>query len=132
VPSLQETVGARIRSLRKSKRWTQEDLGARSGLDFTTIGAAERGQTSLSLKSLARVAGALEVDLGWLVRQDETQTGRSESAELLEDLLGLLRQMGPRELRHVIDLVKAAQGYLQASDARTSGRGRGASAKSGT
>ena len=107
-------------------------LGRAVSLDFTTIGAAERGQTSLSLKSLARVAGALEVDLGWLVRQDETQTGRSESAELLEDLLGLLRQMGPRELRHVIDLVKAAQGYLQASDARTSGRGRGASAKSGT
>ena len=130
MPSLQETVGARIRSLRKSKRWTQEDLGARSGLDFTTIGAAERGQTSLSLKSLARVAEALEVDLGWLVRQDETQTGRSDSVELLEDLLALLRPMGPRELKHVIDLVKAAQGYLRTSDARTSGRG--ASAKSGT
>ena len=132
MPSLQETVGARIRSLRKSKRWTQEDLGARSGLDFTTIGAAERGQTSLSLKSLARVAEALEVDLGWLVRQDETQTGRSDSVELLEDLLALLRPMGPRELKHVIDLVKAAQGYLRTSDARTSSRGRGASAKSGT
>ena len=129
---LHDIVGARIRSLRKGKGWTQEELGARARLDFTTICGAERGEKSLSLKSLARVAEALEVDLGWLVRQDETQTGRSDSVELLEDLLALLRPMGPRELKHVIDLVKAAQGYLQASDARTSGRGRGASAKSGT
>ena len=62
--TLQQVIGARIRALRQQKGWTQEDLGGRSELDFTTIGGAERGEKSLSLKSLSRVAQALEVDLG--------------------------------------------------------------------
>ena len=40
---LQQRVGARIRVLRQQKGWTQEELGARADLDFTTVGGAERG-----------------------------------------------------------------------------------------
>ncbi|MBU0568657.1 helix-turn-helix transcriptional regulator [bacterium] len=39
----------------------KEEVAEKAGMDFTSIGAAERGVRSLSLKSLARVAKALEL-----------------------------------------------------------------------
>jgi transcriptional regulator with XRE-family HTH domain len=112
VDTLQQVVGARIRALRQQRGWTQEELGGRADLDFTTIGGAERGEKSLSLKSLARVADALGADLTWLVRQRESETGQAESEGLVEELIGLVRDLQPDELRHVVELVKTARSYL--------------------
>jgi transcriptional regulator with XRE-family HTH domain len=112
VDTLQQVVGARIRALRQQREWTQEELGGRADLDFTTIGGAERGEKSLSLNSLARVADALGVDLAWLVRQRESETGQAESEGLLEELIGLVRDLQPDELRHVVEILKVVKAYL--------------------
>ncbi len=112
VDTLQQVVGARIRALRQQRGWTQEELGGCADLDFTTIGGAERGEKSLSLKSLARVADALGADLAWLVRQQESETGQAESEGLLEELIGLMKDLRPDELRHVLELVGVARSYL--------------------
>jgi len=109
---LHEIVGSRVRALRQGRGWTQEDLGGRADLDFTTIGGAERGEKSLSLKSLSRVAEALEVDLAWLVRPAESETGVAECEGLVEELIGTVRDLPAEELRHVLVLVKAARAYL--------------------
>lgn len=110
--TIQQTIGARIRALRQEKGWTQEELGGRAELDFTTIGGAERGEKSLSLSSLQRVAGALDVSVAWLVRDEENDTGEAECEGLTEELLGLVRDLPPEELRHVLELVKTARSYL--------------------
>jgi transcriptional regulator with XRE-family HTH domain len=104
-------VGARIRALRKAKGWTQEDLGGWAELDFTSIGGVERGQRSLSLNSLSRVAEALGVDLAWLVRREETESG-AVGEGLIEELLGVLRDLPERDLQHVVDLARLEKDYL--------------------
>ena len=110
---LQQRVGARIRVLRQQKGWTQEELGARADLDFTTVGGAERGTKSLSLNSLARIAQALEVDLAWLVRGQETTAGTTETERLAEELLGLVRDLPAEELQHVLELVRTSRSYMK-------------------
>jgi transcriptional regulator with XRE-family HTH domain len=110
-PTIQEIVGARIRALRKAKGWTQEELGGRAELDFTTIGGAERGEKSLSPNSLVRVAAALEVELAWLVRPEETESG-AVGEGLIEELLGLLRDLPEPDLQHVVDLARLEKDYL--------------------
>ncbi|HJN18112.1 MAG TPA: helix-turn-helix transcriptional regulator [Armatimonadota bacterium] len=110
--TIQEVIGARIRALRQEKGWTQEDLGGRADLDFTTIGGAERGEKSLSLNSLSRVAEALDVSIAWLVRDRLSETGEAECEGLTEELLALVRDLPPEELRHVLGLVRAALSYL--------------------
>ena len=112
--TIQEVVGARIRALRLQRGWTQEELGGRAGLDFTTIGGAERGQKSLSLTSLTRVAAALGIEVAWLLREEESETGSAECEGPIEELRGLVKDLPPEELRHVLGLVKAARSYLTA------------------
>ena len=53
--------------MRKQRRLSQERLGERSGLSGKFIGEVERGEKSISLDSLYRVAVALKVPLRDLV-----------------------------------------------------------------
>ena len=109
--ALQQLVGTRIRVLRKAKGWTQEELGGRAELDFTSIGGAERGERSLSLNSLARVAAALDVELASLVRPAESEDG-AEAEALIEELLTMVRGLPPDDLRGVVELTRLHLDHL--------------------
>lgn len=56
-------LGKRIRNFRKTRGFTQEELGEKSGLSYKYIGEVERGKVNVSLESLGRVADALSLKL---------------------------------------------------------------------
>ncbi len=75
------TVGERLRRLRLSKGWTQEELAERSGLAVSTLKLLEsKGQCSF--QRLARVAVALGVDSA--LRNLFADTGPAESIEAVK------------------------------------------------
>ena len=53
--------GDRVRTLRKAKGLSQEQLAERTGLHRTYIGGIERGERNVSLINIVRLANALEV-----------------------------------------------------------------------
>jgi len=63
VKHVRRFLGQRLRALRTQRRLSQERLGERSGLSGKFIGEVERGEKSISLDSLYRVAVALKVPL---------------------------------------------------------------------
>lgn len=67
-----ETLGDRIQSLRKKMRWSQQELADRAGLDRTYISMVEHGKQNLTLGAVMKIADALDVPLGTLLRR-ETQ-----------------------------------------------------------
>ena len=67
VKHVRSFLGQRLRALRKQRRLSLERLGERSGLSGKFIGEVERGEKSISLDSLYRVAVALKVPLRDLV-----------------------------------------------------------------
>lgn len=60
---LMDSIGGRIRSLRKDKGWSQEELADRAGLHFTYIGKIERSEHKVTIESLEKVTRALGVSL---------------------------------------------------------------------
>ena len=60
-------VGRNVRRFRQGRGLTQEQLAFEAGLDLTYIGGIERGRRNPSLMVMARVAGALRVELAELV-----------------------------------------------------------------
>lgn len=54
-------IGKIIRSLRKSRRISQEELGAEADLDRTYISDIELGTRNFSILNLIRIARALKV-----------------------------------------------------------------------
>ena len=61
-------VGRRIRVLRQSRGFSQEELAFSSGLHRSHMGEIERGGCSITLNTLLRVGLALRVPVAELVR----------------------------------------------------------------
>jgi len=61
MPSIQESLGARVRKLRKQKGWSQEELADHCGHHWTYIGGLERGERNATLQVVADIAQALGV-----------------------------------------------------------------------
>lgn len=62
-----KSFGPTLRHCRKRAGLTQEALGHRAGLHYTTIGLYERGRRKPGYEILVRLIGALGVDAGDLV-----------------------------------------------------------------
>jgi transcriptional regulator with XRE-family HTH domain len=61
--------GSRVRAHRLKRKLSQEQLAERAGLHFTYVSSVERGERNVSLRNILRIAHALELDAGVLVRR---------------------------------------------------------------
>ena len=67
VPSLRRAFGDHLRALREARGLSQERLGSKAGLSGKFVGEVERGEKSISLDSLWRVARALGLSMPALI-----------------------------------------------------------------
>lgn len=58
---IRQEFGARLRSLRIQKGFSQEDLASACQLDRSYIGGVERGERNVSLVNIIRIASGLGV-----------------------------------------------------------------------
>jgi transcriptional regulator with XRE-family HTH domain len=68
--------GATVRSLRHSLGISQETLAERAGLHRTYIAEVESGKRNVSLKSIEKLARALQVSIDSLFLPDGGQAGK--------------------------------------------------------
>jgi transcriptional regulator with XRE-family HTH domain len=66
--SVVEEFGVRVRKARDSRGWTQEELATRTGLAMVQISRIERGKREVRLTTLLRLAKALGVPAGDLLK----------------------------------------------------------------
>ncbi len=60
-PTSVQIVAVVVRTLRKDRGWSQEDFAARCNLHRTYVGAIERAEENLTLRTLDKLAKALQV-----------------------------------------------------------------------
>lgn len=70
-PQVQILFGLRLRQLRLARGMSQEDLAHAAGLDRTYVSSCERGMRNVSLVNLHRLAAALNVLPGELLKPPE-------------------------------------------------------------
>ncbi|UCJ12399.1 MAG: helix-turn-helix domain-containing protein [Phormidium sp. PBR-2020] len=63
--------GHRVRSVRKLRGFSQEQLAEHCGLHRTYIGSVERGERNITLVNAQKIAEALSVSLCDLVQENE-------------------------------------------------------------
>ena len=71
-PITMAALGAQLRSLRKTRELTLEQLAGRSGVSAGLLSQMERGQGNPSFNTLVQVAHALSVPVASLFRTDAT------------------------------------------------------------
>jgi len=103
-------VGRRIRSLRKERELSQEQLGEKGGFHYSYIGQVERGEKNISLLNLAKIAAALDVSLSQLFTYIDEEEKRTESEADLQEILSTLRYQTPDQVRMVRNVVREILG----------------------
>ncbi len=103
------SIGKRIRELRKAKGWTQAKLAEESGVEPSNISHIERAATKLSLPTMINIANALGVSLdeiafGSLVKSSHV------TAKLISEVLS---DCSPEELCSLAEVIKTTKAVLR-------------------
>ena len=64
------TLADRIKSLRRSKRWSQEQLAERASIQRSYLADLERGYRNPSVRTLLKVANAIGLPISSLFVED--------------------------------------------------------------
>ena len=65
---IQKQIGAKIRTLRLKRGWSQDVFADRSGLNRAHVGEIERGESNVTIQTLKIVADTLGVKIVDLVK----------------------------------------------------------------
>lgn len=98
-------IGQRIRTLRKERNLSQEQLAEKVWISTTHMSHIETGSTKLSLPVLVDLAAALGTGA-----DDILQTRRGEQTP--ESVLELLDGCTPYQARVILEIVKAAKAAM--------------------
>ncbi len=90
MPTTRKIIGGRVRSLRRSKGWSMEELSERAQVQFSTVSRIERGLQEPSISTLEKLAATLGVSLVALIPNDD---GRRASAAELRGVMERLAEM---------------------------------------
>jgi transcriptional regulator with XRE-family HTH domain len=107
--SLPESVGNRIRELRKAKGWTQEQLAEAAGLHYSYIGGVERGDRNISLETLEKIILALKVPPFELFQFDEN----TDRKQIINELMLLINSRETTELEILTTITKNIVGLVE-------------------
>lgn len=74
-------IGSKVRRLRKSQGLSQQQLGEKAGFDYRYVGFIEQARVNPTIKTLEKVAGALNITVAELLpTSDEIAGGKKGSA----------------------------------------------------
>lgn len=100
--------GRRLRTLRKAKGLTQEQLGQAAGIDYKHIGGIERGEHAPSFDAIEKIVKVLKVDYHDLFAPDRSTVGQLE--ETLDTVVREIERMDKVKMkRFFTDLLAAVR-----------------------
>ena len=105
---LTREVGSLIRSIRETKRLTQNNLADRTGRSLQMIGRIERGVSAPSFETLEALANALDVSVGAFFQVGPFMAG--DGNEPLARIVARLSRLDADDLEWTDELIKIALG----------------------
>jgi len=106
VEDVKKIIGDRIRQLRKERKLSQEELGDKSDLHYTHIGAIERGEKNWSIDTLVKVAGGLNVTVNDLL---VLPLKPGDVKNLKKNVIEAINESSPEALKVYADMVRGVR-----------------------
>ncbi|MBI3597632.1 MAG: helix-turn-helix transcriptional regulator [Nitrospirae bacterium] len=102
--TIKEQLGARVKEIRKTKGVSQEKLSEKVGIDAKHLSRIEVGGSFPSLDTLAKLAGALHVELKDFFEFAHEAENPKELKEVLNDLM---KEATPDKLKIAVKVLRA-------------------------
>ena len=95
--------GKRLRSLRRAKDMTQEQVAERAGLSLQSVGEIERGRGNPTLVNVERLSDALDVELTELFDLGDVKMTREQA---VQEILARLEGATEEQVRALLIMVR--------------------------
>lgn len=112
--NLPESVGTRIRELRKAKGWTQEQLAEAASLHYSYIGGVERGDRNISLETLEKIIAAFQIPAEEIFRFEDYTDHR----KALDEHMTLISSRSTKEILALTKINREVVTTLDSSEKR--------------
>lgn len=83
----------KIRSIRLIKNLTQNYLADELGIDVANYSRLERGETSISVDRLKKIAQILEVNLNELINEEKEEFDPHSDSKILSEILKEIKEI---------------------------------------
>ncbi len=103
--SMKILLGKKIRQLRKSNNWTQEQLSEKLGINAKSILRIESGKTFPTVQNLEKLAEIFNIEVAELFVNHYLRDVNS----LKEYIYNSLENMSDREIRNVYNFIYASK-----------------------
>lgn len=107
-----EIIGQKIRSMRQTLGLTQEQLGERADLHYSYIGQVERGDKIPSLRTLRKLAAALNTEMDRLLEETPAYETKTPPELWQQELMRLTRDRSAAEVELITSLARIILTYL--------------------
>ena len=104
---IKSLLGKRIRDLRKQRGLSQEELGWKSELHFTYIGAVERGEKNCTVTTLEKIAKGLEISIKDFFDSPFRETDINKLKKEMSNKVNLLSPQALIALKEILKLIDA-------------------------
>ena len=95
-------IGERLKSARKEKHFTQEQLAERLDVSIAFLSRIERGSSQINLKRLSQICEILDITEGEILNGVSSKSEKYLDAEFSN----LLRNCSPKKQRLIYDIAK--------------------------
>jgi transcriptional regulator with XRE-family HTH domain len=106
VDEIFKDIGKKIRHIRLKQNLTQEELGEKANLHYSYIGQMERGDKVPSLKTLNKIAKALNVSLDYVLEGTKNCEESYAADDSISELIHLLKSRPPKQMEMLISIFK--------------------------
>ncbi|WP_150272866.1 helix-turn-helix domain-containing protein [Paenibacillus tepidiphilus] len=111
---LRNSVGDRIRDIRKAKGLTQQQLAELSNLDDAYIGSVERGERNFSIDSLEKIIDALKVHPSEFFQSyDKTNKVEAAQREAVDEYTVAMQGLSVEEIERMKRIVREVRGAFK-------------------
>jgi len=103
MPENRKLLGRRIRSLRRARDLSQEQLAEKAGISDKYLGELERGQKNVSVSVVERISAALDVEISDLLDFGH-EKGKTD---LRREIATLANRASDRDLQTILRVLKS-------------------------
>jgi XRE family transcriptional regulator, regulator of sulfur utilization len=109
--SISKIVGERIRTIRKGKGVSQDELAHLSSLSVTYIGQIERGEKNITVDSLAKITTALGTPIEELFQSAQILGDKGHQEKLIQ-IVDKLSNRTATEQQTILELIDIVLGLV--------------------
>jgi transcriptional regulator with XRE-family HTH domain len=103
-----DTIGEAIRRLREQKRMSQKEVAAAIEVDPTQYNRIELGKSMPTLKTIAKIAGALNVSIDKLINEEQDLQDVDIKDKSLFDKVKLIDELPEEEKNTILSVIDLA------------------------